>query len=103
MNNVPSIFNTQPLTPSPFSWFYLQSFELPYQWGTFASKWAFSKANRDKKYRLSSYDTNKVMVSSVAMNQESKVAFQDFMETSMEVEKDQVAKEMHHYLMFLFI
>jgi hypothetical protein len=43
------------------------------------------------------------MVSSVAMNQESKVAFQDFMETSMEVEKDQVAKEMHHYLMFLFI
>jgi hypothetical protein len=54
-----------------------------------------------KKQRLTSYDTNDVMVSFASVNKESEVAFQELMKTKMEVEKDKVASEKRRYLMFL--
>jgi hypothetical protein len=51
-----------------------------------------------KKQRLMTYDMNDVMVSFAAVNKESEVAFQDFMRTKMEVEKDKVASEKHRYV-----
>ena len=59
------------------------------------------KPTGTKKQRLTSYDTNDVMVSFAAINKESEVAFQDLMRTKMEVERDKVASEKRHYMMFL--
>ncbi len=59
------------------------------------------KPTGTKKQRLTSYDTNDAMVSFAAINKESEVAFQDLMRTKMEVERDKVASEKRHYMMFL--
>jgi hypothetical protein len=54
-----------------------------------------------KKQRLMLYDTNKVMVSFAASNQQSKFAFQEMMKCKMEAEKEKAAIEKNCFLMFL--
>jgi hypothetical protein len=41
------------------------------------------------------------MVSFATVNKESEVAFHDFMRTKMELEKDKIASEKRHYIIFL--
>jgi len=48
---------------------------------------------RTKKQRLTSYDTNEIMVSFAASNQQSENAFQDYMWSKMETEKEKAAIE----------
>jgi hypothetical protein len=48
-----------------------------------------------------SYDTNEVMVSFAASNQQSKLAFQDCMRGKMEREKKKAAIKKKCFLMFL--
>ncbi len=59
------------------------------------------KPTGTKKQRLTSYDTNDVMVSFAAVNKESEVAFQEFLRSKIEVEKEKVASDKHCYMMFL--
>ncbi len=59
------------------------------------------KQTGTKKQRLTSYDTNVVMISFASVKKDSEIAFQDLMKTKMEVEKDKVASEKHRYLMLL--
>ncbi len=54
-----------------------------------------------KKQRLSSYDTNEVMVSFAALNQESELAFQELMKSKLEMEKEKATIEKQRFLMFL--
>jgi hypothetical protein len=53
-----------------------------------------------KKQRLTSYDTNNVMINFAAVNKDSGIAFQNLMKTKMEVEKE-VAFDKRRYVMFL--
>jgi hypothetical protein len=57
--------------------------------------------NGTKKQRLTSYDTNEVMISFATANQSSELAFQEMMKCKMEAEKEKAAIEKHHFLMFL--
>ena len=59
------------------------------------------KPTGTKKQRLTSYDTNDVMVSFAAVNKESEVAFQEFLKSKIEVEKEKVASDKRRYMMFL--
>jgi hypothetical protein len=54
-----------------------------------------------KKQRLTSYDTNDVMVNFASMNQDSEIAFQELMKTKMGLQKDKAASKKRRYLMFL--
>jgi hypothetical protein len=54
-----------------------------------------------KKQRLTSYDTNEVMVSFAASNQESELAFQELMKSNIEMEKEKATMEKRRFLMFL--
>jgi hypothetical protein len=54
-----------------------------------------------KKQRLTSYDTNEVMISFAIANQSSELAFQEMMKCKMEAEKEKAAIEKRHFLMFL--
>jgi preprotein translocase subunit SecD len=54
-----------------------------------------------KKQRLTSYDTNEVMVSFATSNQQSEVAFQDYMRSRIKWEKEKAAIEKRRFLMFL--
>jgi hypothetical protein len=56
---------------------------------------------RTKKQRLTSYDTNEVMVSFATANQQSEVAFQDCMRSRIKSEKEKAAIEKRRFLMFL--
>ncbi len=55
-----------------------------------------------KKQCLMSYDTNAVMVSFNTSNQQSELAFQEFMRSKLETEKEKAAIEKLLFLM-LFI
>jgi len=59
------------------------------------------KPTGTKKQRLTSYDTNDVMINFATVNKESEIAFQNLMKTKMEVEKDKVASDKRRYMMFL--
>jgi hypothetical protein len=54
-----------------------------------------------KKQRLTSYDTNEVMISFATANQSPELAFQETMKCKMEAEKEKAAIEKHRFLMFL--
>ena len=54
-----------------------------------------------KKQRLTSYDTNEVMISFATANQSSELAFQEMMKCKMEAEKEKAAIEKRRFLMFL--
>jgi hypothetical protein len=54
-----------------------------------------------KKQCFTSYDTIEVMVSFAATNQQSELAFWDYMRSKMETEKDKTAIEKQRFLMFL--
>ena len=54
-----------------------------------------------KKQLLTSYETNEVMVSFAASNQQSELAFHEMMKCKMEAEKEKAAIEKCCFLMFL--
>ncbi len=54
-----------------------------------------------KKQHLTSYDTNEVMVSFAASNQESELAFQELIKSKLEMEKEKATIEKQQFLMFL--
>ncbi len=59
------------------------------------------KPTTTKKQRLTSYDTNDIMMNFASLNKDSELAFQDLLKTKMEVEKDKAASEKRRYIMFL--
>jgi hypothetical protein len=54
-----------------------------------------------KKQRLTSYDTNDIMVNFASVNKDSELAFQELLKAKIETEKDKAASEKRRYMMFL--
>ena len=107
IHNASQFFGTKPSTPSPH-----QSSETICNPLSAISNEAPALVNDElslsskplvgtKKQRLTSYDTNEVMVSFVSPQQKSELAFQEMMKYKMEAEKEKAAIEKHCFLMFL--
>jgi hypothetical protein len=54
-----------------------------------------------KNQCLTSYDTNEIMVSFATSNQQSELAFQEYMRSKMETDKEKAAIKRYPFLMFL--